>query len=453
MSGSRDQSVLDTDRIGRLLLKLSIPAFFGMFVMTLYNVVDTIFIGQYVGSLAIAGLSIVFPMQILCMGIGQMMGIGGASLISRSIGTGDINKAEKTLGNVITGAIISSILVTVAGFINVDFWLNLLGASETIMPYAKAYFVINLAGTISPVMSMGLSTTITAQGNAKIANMGMIIGAVLNIILDAIFIISLDMGIEGAALATIISQVVSSLFFLYYYFFRDSFLKIRFRNMMLEARIMGEILAIGIASLARTFTTSLSAVVVNRLLVTYGGDLAVSSYGIVNRVMMFAIIPGIVVGQGLQPIIGFNYGARRYDRVLKGLKISILASTLISFLVFIVLELLPGPVIRIFSSDPELISMGTGFVRIIFSVVFLVCFIMLGSVFFQSIGKAKQSFITSIARSVFLVPLLYILAGPMQLDGILISFPLSDVITFALMLMLFIPQIREFRRQAALIKK
>ena len=312
------QSVLDDDRIGRLLLKLSLPAFFGMFVITLYNVVDTIFIGHYVGPLGIAGLSIVFPVQMLSIGIGHLTGMGGASLISRSIGAGNVPRAERTVGNAMTATIVLSAIIMVAGLANTDFWLRLMGASETILPYARDYMRIILIGMFFMTFAMALNGLIRAEGNARIPMTGMIIGAGLNIILDAVFIIPLHMGIKGAALATVIAQLISVGYLLSYYFAGASFLKIHSRNLILQLNILRPIFAIGIASFARTLAGSLSAIFVNRMLVTYGGDFAVSAFGIIGRIIMFALMPGIVIGQGLQPILGFNYGLRnkvKADRI------------------------------------------------------------------------------------------------------------------------------------------
>ena len=215
---NRNQNILNDDRIGRLLLKLSLPAFFGMFVITLYNVVDTIFIGHYVGPLGIAGLSIVFPVQMLSMGIGHMTGMGGASLISRLIGAGNIPRAEHALGNAVTSAIVLSAIIMIVGLSNTDSWLRLMGASETILPYARDYMTIILIGMFFQTSAMALNFLIRAEGNARVPMTGMIIGAVLNIILDAIFIIPLGMGIKGAALATVIAQLISVMYFASYYF-------------------------------------------------------------------------------------------------------------------------------------------------------------------------------------------------------------------------------------------
>jgi putative MATE family efflux protein len=441
-----NQHVLDDDRIGRLLLKLSMPAFFGMAVMTLYNVVDTIFIGHYVGAQGIAGLSIVFPFQMLAMGIGHMTGMGGASLISRLIGSKNIAKAEHTLGNAITSTLIFSSVLMIIGLINPDFWLNLMGSSETILPYARDYMTIILAGNVIQTSAMTLNTIVTAEGNARTAMRAMIAGAVLNIILDALFIIPLNLGIKGAAYATVIAQSVSVAYILSFYLRRKSFLKLAIRNMAIDWSILGAILSIGIAAFARTMAVSFAGILVNTSLVSYGGDLAVSAYGIINRIMMFAIMPGIVIGQGLQPILGYNYGARRYDRAYRAIKTAIAAATFCCLIVFILLYFLPEPFIRIFTSDQHLIDSGVHAAKRIFLTLYLVGFIMVGSLVFQSIGKAKLSFLTAVARpALFLIPMLFILPNYFHLDGIWLAFPIADVLSFVLTLVLMIPQIMEFK--------
>jgi putative MATE family efflux protein len=443
----KKQSVLDDDRIGLLLLKLSLPAFLGMSVMTLYNVVDTIFIGHYVGPLGIAGLSIVFPLQMLSLGIGQMTGMGGASVVSRLIGASNVPRAERALGNAVTLNIILSLAITAASLAATDFWLRLMGSSETILPYARDYMTIVVGGMAFPTLAMALGALIRAEGNARIAMTGMIVGAVLNIILDALFIIPLVMGIRGAALATVISQMVSVVYFMSYYISGRSFLGIHLKNMVLELGILKAVLAIGVASFARTLTGSLSAILVNRTLIVYGGDYAVSAFGIVNRIMMFAIMPGIVIGQGLQPIVGFNYGARRYDRALKTIKIAMATATACCVLVFVVLCCATEPLIGIFTSDERLIALGSHAARRITLGMYLIGFIMVSSLTFQSTGKAVRSFITAISRAaLFLIPLVLILPRFLQLDGVWFAFPLADALTFMLTLALILPQIRELRR-------
>jgi putative MATE family efflux protein len=453
MMKNQNQSVLDDSRIGRLLLKLALPTFFGMFVMTLYNVVDTIFIGHYVGTLGIAGLSIVFPIQLLSIGIGEMTGMGGASVVSRLIGAGNIPRAERTIGNAITANLLLSVILMIAGLAAPDFWLRLMGSSETILPYAREYMTIILIGMLFMTFAMALNNLIRAEGNARTPMIGMIIGAVSNIILDALFIIPLGMGVQGAALATVIAQLISVLFFIRYYFSGKSFLKIHLNNLNIEWHILKEVLAIGVASFARMVAGSLSAIFVNRMLVTYGGDLAISAFGIIHRIMMFALMPGIVIGGGLQPILGFNYGAKRYNKALEAIKIAMAAATACSLVVFLVLYFSPEPFVRIFSPDAELIALSSYAAKRIFLTMPLIGFMMVGSLVFQSIGKATQSFVTATSRTIlFLIPLIFILPRLWQLDGVWWAFPIADGLTFLLTMALFIPQLRELRQKDMLTR-
>jgi putative MATE family efflux protein len=444
---SRETNVLDDDRIGRLLLRLSLPAFMGMFVMTLYNVVDTIFIGHYIGPLGIAGLSIVFPIQMLTMGIGQMTGMGGASLVSRLIGARDNRRAEHALGNALTFTLIISAVLMVAGLWNPDLWLRLMGASETVLPYARDYMTIILTGVLFRTFAMSHNFLIRATGNARVPMIGMIIGAGLNIALDAIFIIPLGMGVKGAAVATVISQLVTGLYFLRYYLSGKSFLRIHLQNMIIRWEMLKSILAIGISSFARTAAQSLAVVFVNITLLTFGGDLAISGYGLIQRIMMFALMPGIVIGQGMQPILGFNYGAGRYDRALKVIKIAIIAATSYSIVAFCALYFAPELFIRVFTADSQLIVLTAHAATRIFFAAYLIGFLIVGSIIFQAIGEAPQAFVTAIARpALFLLPLVFILPNYWQLDGVWLAFPITDALTAVLVLALLIPQIRLFRR-------
>jgi putative MATE family efflux protein len=447
---NREVNVLDDDRIGRLLLKLSLPAFMGMFVMALYNVVDTIFIGHYVGPLGIAGLSIVFPIQMLTMGIGQMTGMGGASLVSRLIGAGNSARAEHALGNALTFTIIISVAFTITGLSNPDLWLRLMGASDTILPYARDYMTIILIGVLFRTFAMSQNFLIRATGNARVPMIGMIMGAGLNIVLDAIFIIPLGMGVKGAALATVIAQLITSLYFLRYYLSGKSFLRIHLQNMSIKWDLLKSILAIGISSFARTAAQSLAVVFVNRTLLSFGGDLAISSYGLIQRIMIFALMPSIVIGQGMQPILGFNYGAKRYDRALKVIKIAIIAATSYSIIAFCALYFFPELFIRVFTTDSELIVLAAHAARHIFFAVYLIGFIIVGSIVFQAIGKAAQAFVTAVARpALFLLPLVFILPNYWQLDGVWLAFPITDALTSILVLALLIPEIRMFRKSKA----
>jgi putative MATE family efflux protein len=443
----RDQSVLNDDRIGRLLLKLSIPALIGMLVMTLYNVIDTIFISYKVGPLGIAGLSIVFPIQMLSLAIGQLAGIGGASPISRMIGANNIPRAGKVLGNAISIAVILSIVVSIAGLVNLDSLLRIMGASETILPYARDYSTIILFGFIFQTLSMTMGALVIAEGNARISMTGMVIGAVLNIIFCAIFVVALNMGVKGSALATVLAQLISVAFYLWHRFSGKGFLKLHMENLILEWAIIKEILAIGIASFIRILAESLPVVFINRELGLFGGDIAISTFGILNRLMMFALLPGIVIGQGLQPIVGFNFGSKNYDRVLKAIKIAIITAPICSVAAFAVLYFIPRPFIRIFTADVDIIKLAANGARDMFLAAYLLGFLGVGSTMFQALGKAIPSFITAIARSaLFLIPLVLILPNFWQLDGVWRAYPITDALTCVLTIVLFIPQIRTLQK-------
>lgn len=445
--------MLANEKIGKLLWKLSLPAGIGMFVMTLYNVVDTIFIGHVVGPLGIAGLSIVFPIQILTMGLGLMIGIGGSSLISRALGARDFKRAERTLGNAIFLVFALGIPLAVVGLSNSSFWLRLFGASETVLPYAKDYLDVVLIGVVFRIFSMSANGLIRAEGNARVPMISMIIGATLNILLDAIFIIVLGMGIKGAAIATVISQAVTSLYLIHYYLLQSSSIQVSWKNFIPAYTVMREIVVIGFGSFVRTAGGSIVVIIVNRTLVAYGGDLGVAAWGLVHRTMMFVFMPIVSVGQGLQPILGFNYGARRSDRALQAIKLSAIVATIFSTISFLIIFFFPTPIMRIFTTDSSLVAAGSHAARLIFIAAYLIGFQMVGSVVFQATGKAVATFLTAASRGIlFLLPLIFILPMFWQLDGIWLSFPIADALSFILTLALLIPQIKALRNMNFKVK-
>jgi putative MATE family efflux protein len=449
----QNHNILDTDRIGWLLVKLATPAFFGMFVQTLYNVVNTIFVGHYVGPLGIAGLSIVFPLQMLIMGLGMMVGVGGASLISRLLGIGDVAGAERTVGNGTSISIVLSILVVIIILPLINSWLRLIGASEAVLPYAREYLTIITIGAFSGIISIALLSFARAEGNARVGMFAMILGAGLSIILCAVFIIWMKMGVTGAALATVIAQIVAMIYLLSYYLTDSSYLKMRISNFVPDFKILKLMFSIGIAAFVQTVAGSLSAMVLLKMVVSYGGDYALSAFGIIQRLLMFAIMPGMVIGQGAQPILGFNYGAKRYHLALKAITLAAVASTSMSIVAFLVLYFMPEPLMKIFSNDPELVAIGSYAAKLMFLALPFVGIVMLTTQIFQALGKAVQAFITAIARPIaFLIPLVLLLSHFWQLDGVWLSFPGSDLLTFFLVVALITPIIREFRKAAALEK-
>jgi putative MATE family efflux protein len=448
---NHNANILDTEHVGRLLFQLATPAFLGMFVQTLYNVVNTIFIGHTAnGELAIAGLSIVFPVQMLFMGIGMMVGMGGTSLISRSIGARQNDRAERTLGNGITCIIILAVMITVILLPNIDRFLQLIGASDEVLPYAREYLQIIVYGTIFNLVGMALLNFVRAEGNARVGMIANILGAGLNIILDWILIIHFDMSVRGAALGTVIAQVVVLIYLGIYYLSKNSYLQFRVKNMRLDVSILKPMFSIGVSSFVQTVAGSISAMFVLREVVTYGGDTYLAAFGIIQRVMMFATMPAMVTGQGVQPILGFNYGAKRFMLALKALKIAVIASTCFSLVSFAILYSFPGIVINIFSSDPALVDAFIHASHLVFWSMPIMGLVMVGSTSFMSIGKAVQAFVTAIARpALFLIPAALLLPKLLGLNGIFLSFPTSDALTLILTIILIIPVIREFQRNAA----
>jgi putative MATE family efflux protein len=447
---NQSHNILDTDRIGKLLFALTMPMFFGMLIQNIYNIVDTIFVGHYVGSEGIAALSIVFPVQMLTMGIGNMVGIGGGSLISRLIGGSNRESAERTLGNSLCFSLIFSVIITAAILPSLNYLLTIIGASANVLPLASNYLVIIFGCTIISVTNSVLLMLVRAEGNTRVAMISLILQSVLNIALDAIFIIALGMGIQGAAIAMVISQAVSLAYILSYYLTGNSYLKIRWRNFKPDIKIIRGIFAIGVTQLAQTVAMTVSAMFFIRMAVNYGGDIALAAFGIIQRVMLFSSMPGMVLGQAMQPILGFNYGAKRYKLALKVISFTAMATTAFSIGAFLILMIFPEPIARVFTGDSALISESVIAIRHIFSVLPLFSLFNVGQLVFPSIGKVWESFIIAIARpALFLTPLVFILPLFWQMNGVWLAFPGSDTLGFLLVVALLIPLIIKFRQASA----
>lgn len=448
----QNHSILDTDKVGRLLMKLTVPLFIGMAVQAIYNAVDTIFIGKFVANtqMAMAGLSLSFPFQMLQMGVGQMVGLGGASLISRMLGRGDNHGAEHTLGNGITFGVALSLLL-MAGFLPfMDFWLRLIGASDAVLPFARDYLTIIMAGAGFNVMTNAFTGFVRAEGNARVAMTAMIVASVLNIILDWLFIVVLQMGVRGAALATVISMGISTVYVLVYYLSGSAYLKIRAVLLLPDFRILKEIFIIGIASFVQTTAGSLSIMMIMRMAVSYGGDIAIAAFLIIQRVMWFSMMPSMVIGQGMQPVLGYNYGARRYHLVNKTIILASAIAIGVGVIGFCVFYFSPEPIFRIFTSDEQLISKAAYIAKLVFLVLPIFGFYNVGQMVFPSVGKALQTFIVAIARPLaFMIPLLQILPRFFGEPGVWFSFPGSDILTFILVLALLIPLVKGFKKSGA----
>lgn len=441
---------LENEKMSKLLMNLSLPATIGMIVNALYNIVDTIFIGRGVGYLGIGGLTVAFPIQMMIMAVAQMIGIGAASAISRSLGAKDIERADHVAGNSFLAVTFLGILICILGSIFVEPLLRLFGATDTLMPYGKEYIQVILLGSIYFPFVVSANNLIRAEGNAKAAMFSMLIGTVLNIFLDYIFIFPLDMGIRGAALATIVSQFVSLIYVLVYIYGGSSTLKVKLHHLKPDKGIMTEMVTVGFPAFARQFAGSFVAIVLNNSLVVYGGELAISIFGVINRVTMFLFMPLFGIVQGMQPIAGYNYGAKRIDRVKEVLKLSILYTTVFAAFSTMIGELFPGAIFGMFDDDPLLIEKGVTALRISIAMVPIIGVQIVGAALFQSLGKAMPSLILSLLRQVFLlIPLVLILPRLFGLGllGIWLSIPLADVLSTLITIVLLKSEMRKINLQ------
>ena len=445
----QQEHVLNERNIKKLLIKLSTPAIFGMLVMALYNVVDTIFIGRSVGPLGIAALSIVFPIQMIIMSFGQLVGIGAASVISRSLGAGEIEKANLTLGTALTFTIIISVLLTVFGLIFSRQLLLLFGATEMIFTYAKEYFDIIMFSSILFIIAMSSNSILRSDGRAKDAMYTMIVGAVLNIILDPILIFGFKMGVRGAALATVISQFIAVCYVIGVIQSKKSTLSVKLHDVRLNLPILREITAIGFSFFARNIAGSVVFASINNVLGSYGGDIAIAAYGIIQRFTRFIIMPMFGIAQGVQPIIGYNYGAKLYLKVLEAKNIAIKYATILGTVGFLVVELFSRPLVTIFTNDPQLIDVCSKAMKLMFMLFPIVGFQVVTTTVFQALGKAIPSLIFSLSREIlFLLPLVILLPKMFSLKGVWIAYPVSDIFSFVLTGVFYLRLRRELKNLA-----
>jgi len=414
--------------IPALLVSFSIPAIIGMVVQAMYNVVDRIFIGRGVGALGIAGATIGFPIMLIIMAFGMLVALGANALISIRLGEKRMGAAEQVLGNAVVLLVLLAVALTAGGLIFLTPLLRLFGASETVLPYAREYMRIILMGTIFQSIGFGMNNFIRGEGNPKIAMLTMIIGAVLNMILDPIFIFVFGMGIKGAAVATVISQGVAATWVLFYFLGGKSQLKIHLHNLRLDNGIVGSIVAIGSPPFAMQLAASGIHAILNNQLLRYGGDLAISAIGIIWSIAFMIIMPIIGLNQGAQPIIGYNYGARMYGRVKRSLQLSILAATVWVILGFIPTQLFPRALIGLFNQEnEELLTLGAHAMRTFMIMLPVIGFQIVSSGYFQAVGKPKQAMILTLSRQVLLlIPFLFILPYFFGLNGIWYSGPASD---------------------------
>jgi putative MATE family efflux protein len=396
--------------------------------------------------MAIGGLAIAFPIQMFIMAIAQMIGIGSASIISRSLGAGDIEKADNTAGNAYISIIAISIVTVFLGLRFIDPLLRIFGASDTLLPYAKEYMQVIFIGSAFFMFAVASNNLIRAEGNAFVAMMSMIIGTGLNIILDPIFIFILDMGIRGAALATIISQFCSFIFVMIYIYSGKSQLKVKPHHLKPHKELLREIFTVGAPAFARQVGGSMLSIVLNNSLGFYGGDIAITIFGMVNRLLMFIFMPLFGVVQGLQPIAGFNYGAKKYDRVRDVIYISIKYTTIYTFIGWIIAQIFAPFFLNIFTSETDVVRMGIPILRVVVLAIPVISVQIISSAIFQAFGKAKPAMILSLLRQfILLIPMVLIFPRFFGIWGIWAAFPLSDFLATLITLVLLKSELKELK--------
>ncbi|HKM00030.1 MAG TPA: MATE family efflux transporter [Mobilitalea sp.] len=418
-------------KVSKLIFKFSVPAIIGMLVNALYNLVDRIYIGRGVGTLGIGATTIAFPVMLIMMAFSMLIGIGANSLVSIRLGQNRKEEAEGIFGNALVLLVTTSLVLSMIGLAVLVPFLKLLGASDQILPYAKDYLQIILIGGVFQSIGMGMNNFIRSEGNPKVAMYTMLVGALINTILDPIFIFVFNWGMKGAALATIISQAVSAIWVLAYFLRGKSLLKIQVKYLKLKLRYIGSILALGLAPFAMQIAASILNVIMNNNLGDYGGDVAISGMGIVNSIVTVMIMPIFGINQGVQPIIGYNYGANKYDRVKEAYKLAVIFATVIVTLGWIVTRLFPEQLIYIFNNDDkELIDFGTFAIKRFMIFFPIIGFQIVSSNYFQAIGKPLHSALLGLSRQVLiLIPALIILPKFFGLNGVLSAGPLSDIVS------------------------
>lgn len=417
-------------KILHLIMKFSGPAIAGMVVMSIYNVVDRIYIGRGVGGLGLAGIAVGFPMMLIIMALTMLVGIGATALVSIRLGEKKHAEAEEVMGNALTLLLGISLALTILGLLFLDPLLTRFGASANVLPYARDYMRIILLGTLFQVFSFGANNFIRAEGNPGFAMTTMVLGAVLNIVLDPVFIFILNMGVAGAALATIIAQAFSAALVLRY--FRTKSL-LRFRRVYLKPKteLTLQIVAVGTPAFLKQIVTGLIVIIMNNSLLHYGGDLGISSFGVIHSILTLLLMPVYGISQGVQPVIGFNYGAQKYERVKQALYLSVLIATAFMVAGYLGIALSPARFVRLFTKDAELVSAGAGALRTFLSLLPLLGFQIVGANYFQAVGKPRQAIFLNLSRQVLLfIPALLILPRYYHIRGIWLTGPVSDLGAF-----------------------
>lgn len=412
-----------------LLVRFSFPAVVGMVAQAVYNVVDRVFVGQAVGPLGIAGTTVSFPFMLVMMAFSMLIGFGSAALVSIRLGERRKAEAEHVLGNAVVLLVIVALLLTVAGLAFLDPILTVFGASRDVLPLARDYLQIIVLGSVVQCIAFGLNALIRGEGNPRVAMYTMLIGALLNTVLDPIFLFAFGWGMRGAAAATLTAQGVSALWVLRYFLGGNSLLKIHARNLRPRWSVSTSIVTIGSPMFAMHIAGSTTNAILNNQLRVYGGDVAISVMGIVYAVAFFVVMPIFGINQGAQPIIGYNYGAEKFDRVQKTLQTAILVATAVCVSGFFVVMLFPSQVVWLFNREDEaLMRLGTQALRICLVMFPIIGFQIVSANYFQAVGKPKKALVLGLSRQVLLlIPAIIILPRFFGLNGIWAALPTADL--------------------------
>ncbi len=446
MSQKGNAMELGTQPVGKLLMQYAIPAIIAMTASSLYNIVDSIFIGQGVGPLAISGLAVTFPFMNLGAAFGAMVGVGASTLISVKLGQRDYGTAQVVLGNVVTLNTIIGVVYTIVCLMFLDPILYFFGASADTIVYARDFMEVILLGNIFTHMYLGLNAVLRASGHPQKAMYATINTVVINTILAPIFIYGFEWGIRGAAIATVIAQIISLIWQFKILTDKNELLHLRRGIYHLQSKIVKNMIAIGLSPFCMNVASCFIVIFINQGLKEYDGDLAIGAYGIVNRLMFICVMIVMGITQGMQPIAGYNYGAQQYHRVNEVLKLAIWGATAITTFTFLVGELIPELTVSIFTTDEGLISRAAEGFRIAVLVFPIVGFQMVTSNFFQSIGMANKAIFLSLTRQLlFLLPCLIILPTFIGAAGIWWSMPVSDMAASIVAAVLLYKQFQAFK--------
>ncbi len=416
--------------IPKLLIQQAIPASIGILVMSLNILIDTIFVGQWIGSNAIAAINVVLPVSFFIAALGMAIGIGGASIISRSLGDKNILKATQTFGNQVTLTLTLTCVFVIFGLAFVDQIIILFGGKGNLFDLAKTYYVIVLYGVPVLALCMMANNTIRAEGKPKDAMYAMLLPSVSNLLLDYIFIKIFDWGMMGAAWATTLSYAVCVSYILYFFISRRSSLIPNLSAFKIQFGIVKEISSLGSVTLLRQAMVSLTVLLVNNILFSYGGEASITVYAIISRMLMFATFPIFGITQGFLPIAGFNYGAKNWQRVRKVINISILYASILASLVFILIFIFSNFIPGIFSNEVKVCIDTPIALRYVFMALPIIGIQLIGSAYFQAIGKALPALLLTLSRQgLFFIPLLFTLPKYYGLIGVWMAFPLSDLLS------------------------